>query len=90
MLHRVFRHTGAKLKCASQQSGLLVKGGTMSSCDVGSQRSGLHLYEENVLQTGKGMKEVVLALPEDLAQVLVVHGPGLEDALQSLCKICAT
>ena len=34
---------------------------------------GLHLYEEDILQACKSMEEVVLALPEDLPKMLVVH-----------------
>mmetsp|Transcript_29854 Transcript_29854/g.93284 ORF Transcript_29854/g.93284 Transcript_29854/m.93284 type:complete len:361 (+) Transcript_29854:1651-2733(+) len=41
------------------------------------------LDEHQILEAGEGVEEVVVALPEDLTQVLVVHGPqvGLRAAL---------
>ena len=35
------------------------------------------LYKEDVLEAGKGMEKIVFTLPENLPQVLIVHGPPL-------------
>ena len=47
----------------------------------------VHLYKEDVLEAREGVEEVVLALPEDLPQVFIVHRPvetPLDTCLSSL------